>query len=354
MEAVLRATYPLATVAEHDGFWTGQQRRAVVVEVDRDGLVRQPAMDRLDRLYAHSGPAAYRAAADVVGDGARAEDIVAAAFSEVRGTLQDGWSIDRVGAAVVTAARSLAQEASGTVPSATGADGGAATTPSPWAGTSIVRRGARVALTGPAVHRLLSSQREVLELAVLEDLKVGAIAERTRTTRTQVHHQLRDGILALRSDSRPSAADTLRRWRAEEAARAKLSPEDPTRPAQTAAVAHAWLDYQIATDAIRSGTVVLITDTDRRFVATNAGAGDLMGRGSVVGLHIDEVTASYARPLVPELWGIFDANGEMHGDYDCDRPGLDPIRVPFQGVWGRPAPDLQVGLLGAPVLAGGS
>jgi DNA-directed RNA polymerase specialized sigma24 family protein len=322
-----------------------------VVEADRDGLVRQPVLDRLDQLYAHSGAAAYRAAAEIVGDGAGAADIVAAAFRETRETLQAGWSIDRVGAAVVTAVRRLAQEASAADGSQAAREG-ADPTPSPWAGTSMVRRGARIGLSEPAVHNLLSSQREVLELAVLEDLKVGAIAERTRTTRTEVSHQLRDGILALRSASKPSAADTLRRWRAEEAARARLSLKDPTRPAQTAAVAHAWLDYQVATHAIPTGTVVLITDSDRRFVATNAGAGALMGRGSVVGLHIDDVTASYARPLVPELWGIFDASGEMHGDYDCDRPGLDPVRVPFQGVWGRPAPDLQVGLLGAPAVAG--
>ena len=346
MQAVLRATYPLATVVEHDGFWAGGQRHTIVVDVDRDGLVRRAVLERVDRLYAHSGRAAYRAAAEIVGEGSLAEDIVASAFADVRETLTDDWSVDVVGAAVVAAARRLAQVAA---PKETSGPDRAEAGPSPseWAGASVLRRGARIALSGSAVESLLSSEREVLELAVLEDLKVSAIAERTRTTPTEVNHRLRDGILALRGGARPSAADTLRRWRAAEDARAKLAPHDATRPTQTVAVAHAWLDYQAATGAIAAGTVALVTDTDRRFIATSSGAGDLMGRGSVVGLHIDDVTPTYARALLPELWGVFDANGEMHGDYDCERPGRDPGRVPFQGVWGRPARDLQVGMLHA-------
>lgn len=348
MQAVLRATYPLATVAEYDGVWSGGQRRTTVVEVDRDGLIREPVLDRHDRLYAHSGHAAYRAAAEIVGEGAVAERVVGAAFGEVREALDDGSPIDAAGAAVVEAARRLAHQAQ----PREGVDGndgvGVESTASGWADASILRRGVRTVLHGQAVQRLRSAQREALELAVLEDLKVSAIAERTQATPTQVHARLRDGILALRSEATPSPADTLRRWRAAEEARATLAPDEPTRWARTVEVAHAWLDYQVAARAIPDGSVVLITDRDRRFVAASAGAGDLMGRGSVVGLHIEDVTAPYARALVPELWTIFDADGAMHGAYDCDRPGQEPVRVSFRGVWGRPAPDLQVGVLGPP------
>ena len=110
-------------------------------------------------------------------------------------------------------------------------------------------------------------------------------------------------------------------------------------------MAHAWLDFQVASGAIPPRIVVLVTDISRRFVTASANAGQTLARPSMIGLRIDDITAGYARPLVPELWTLFDANGSMAGDYDCDRPGQAPLRVPFHGVWGRPLPDLQVGYL---------
>lgn len=50
-----------------------------------------------------------------------------------------------------------------------------------------------------------------------------------------------------------------------------------------------------------------------------------------MGMQIDDITADYARPIVSELWNVFDADGSMAGDYDCDRLGQMPIRVPFRG-----------------------
>jgi hypothetical protein len=110
-------------------------------------------------------------------------------------------------------------------------------------------------------------------------------------------------------------------------------------------VGNAWLDYQVASKAIPRDTVVLVTDHERRFVATTANAREAFGVPSLVGLRIDDVTASYARAVVPELWGIFDANGSMEGDYDCERGDHGIVSLPFHGVWGRPLPDLQVGYL---------
>jgi hypothetical protein len=195
---------------------------------------------------------------------------------------------------------------------------------------------------------LLSRLREALELSVLEDLKVSQIAERMRTTPAAVHGIFREALLAVRAGVRPSAATTLARWRDAERGWAVLSDRHPARHAQSAAVAHAWLDFQVASRAIPAETVVLVTDGERRFVAASANAGQTLARPAVVGLRIDDITASYARPLVPELWTLFDANGRMQGEYDCDRPDQAPIRTKFRGIWGRPLPDLQVGYLQPP------
>jgi hypothetical protein len=116
-------------------------------------------------------------------------------------------------------------------------------------------------------------------------------------------------------------------------------------------VAHAWLDFQTVSGGVRPETVVLVTDSKRRFVATSGNAAQAFARPSVAGLRIDDITASHARPLLDELWNLFDAAGGMHGEYDCERPGMAPVRFPFRGVWGRPVPELQVGYLRPPVSA---
>jgi len=182
---------------------------------------------------------------------------------------------------------------------------------------------------------------------VLEDLKVSEIADRMQTTPSVVHRELGDALRAVDAGERPSVAMTLGRWRDAEQRWAQLPATSPGRPAQGAAVAHAWLDFQVASDAIPPRTVILVTDTSRRFVTASGNAGWMMGRPSMIGLRIDDITADYAQPLVPELWNVFGANGSMSGDYDCDRPGQAPIRVSFIAVWGRPLPDLHVGYLQA-------
>ncbi len=350
MQAVLRETYPMATVVGHDGVWAGGRRRTVVLDVWRDGLSsqRDPSVMWAEELYEHRGAAAYRLVARILGEGATAEAVVERAFREVLRSSSDALAIDTAGATLEATALGYAQaeqqRLDGPISSGT-----IETPPDPpLAGTTLRRGGVRQALSGYALALLLSDQREALELAVIEDLKVAAIADRMRTTASVVHRHLRDALLAVRSGVPPSAGATLARWREAQRSWAGLQPKHPARPERALAVAHAWLDYQVATGAIRPQTVVLVTDADRRFVAASANAGQTFDRPSVIGLHIDDVTASYGKALVPDLWTVFDMNGSMHGDYDCDRPGQAPIRIPFHGVWGRPLPELQVGYLQGP------
>jgi len=160
-----------------------------------------------------------------------------------------------------------------------------------------------------------------------------------------VHRHLNDALVAVGNGVPLSAEATLSRWRQTRRDWAELPVAHPGRPARSLAVAHAWLDYQVASKAVTGDMCILVTDAERRFVTASANAGVTFGRPCVVGLQIDDVTAEYARPFVPELWNLFDVNGSMSGEYDCDRPGLAPMRIPFRGTWGRPLPELQVGYL---------
>lgn len=351
MQAVLRANYPSATVASH-GVSTGNLRRTIALDVYRDG---PPGAATLlaawtEAVYDRGGASAYRAAVRVLGEGSAAESVVEGAFQEVLTWASADVSVEEGVAAVKAAASRRANEvaAAELCPPTPGPDADTVARPA-LAATSFGIAGARRSLGGPAVGSLLSIQREALELSVLEDLKVSEIAERMRTTAAAVHSIFRDALLAVGSGVRPSAATTLGRWREAERGWAELPQHHPARPERSAAVAHAWLDYQVASRAVAPETIVLVTDTERRFIAASANAGQTLGRPSVVGLRIDDVTAAYAKPLVPELWTLFDTNGGMQGEYDCDRPNQLPIRTEFRGVWGRPLPDLAVGYLQPPL-----
>lgn len=356
MQAVLRETFPMATVLSH-GVSAGSVRRTVALDVYRDGV--PGVMDRTVRwtqaVYDLSGAGAYRAAAQVLGDGRAAEGAVERAFREVRPSAVSMPSVEAGGAAVEAASRRIAADL------ATSHDAAPADTPpdgtvgSPSStGLSLRRGSVQRRLTGRALASLNSAQREALELAVLEELKVRAVAERMQTTASVVHAHLRDALLAVDSGEPLSAPETLRRWRAALGAWGAIPEGHRERPEQATAVAHAWLDYQTTSRAVPAGTIVLVTDSNRRFVATSGNAGETFRRPSLVGLQIDDVTASYAKPLLPDLWNIFDANGGMRGEYDCDLPDTAPARFPFHGVWGRPVSELQVGYLGAPLPVRGS
>jgi len=348
IQAVLRERYATATIVSHDGVWSGGVRRTVVLDVYRDGDpgAVDGALRWVQAVYDANAATAYRHVARILGEGAMAERVVEQAFREIRGVADNGTSIAGAGAAMETAAIRLANQARGANDAAP--SGLVMVDPAPRAAlaeTSIRKGGARRALSGKALDCLLSRQREALELSVLEDLKVVAIADRMQTTPTEVLGHLRDALLAVSDGVPPSEETTLARLREAQRGWAALPTAHPARPARSRAVAHAWLDFQAASHSIPVDTVVLVTDVDRRFVTASRNAAAMLGRPSVVGMHIDDVTAAYARPLVSELWSLFDANGSMAGDYDCDHPRQTTIRIPFRGIWGLPIPDLQVGYL---------
>ncbi len=351
VQAVLRRSYPMATVVGHGGVWSGGVRRTVLLDVYRDGTpdAARDAMRWIGAVYDLGGPSAFRAAFRILGDGAASEEVVERAFRQIRPLGAAGVSIAVGVAALETAAVTIGRAAlaarapvAGDVPTI------APQAATALAGASLRKGPVRRALNGDALASVTSSQREALELSLLGDLKVGAIADRMQITPAGVNRELNDALLAVSARAPLSVATTLARWREAERGWADLPASHPARPARSVDVAHSWIDYQVASHAIPPHTVALVTDDSRRFVTSTANAGALLGRPSVVGLHIDDITAEYARPFVPELWTVFDVDGSMAGDYDCDRPDLPPVRVPFRGIWGRPIPDLQVGYLGLP------
>ncbi|HUS20439.1 MAG TPA: hypothetical protein VMZ66_00325 [Aeromicrobium sp.] len=349
MQAFLRQSYPMAAVVGHGGVRAGGIRRTVVLDVHRDGTPEAAtrAVRWTEAVYELSGTAAYRAAARILGEGAAAELIVEHAFREICRSVVVDTSVEAGGAAVEAAALRLASEARAEEAAPSDAMPEASAAEPLLAGASLRIGGVRRSVSGVALAGMLSSQRAALELALLEDLKVSEIAERMQTRPSVVNGHLKDALLAVGSGVTPSASTTLARWREAQRSWLQLPAGHAARPGRALDVAHAWLDFQGATNAVRSGTVVLVTDPDRRFVAATGNAGRMLARPSVIGHHIDDITAEYARPLVPELWTVFREIGSMDGDYDCDRPGLAPIRIPFHGTWGRPLPDLQVGYLQA-------
>lgn len=354
VETVLRQSYPMAAIVSRGGVWLGGVLRAVRLEAFRDGSEAQASFARgwAGAVYDQSGPAAYRAASRVLGEGRTSEDIVEEAFRRIAPTVQTGLSVQAAGLQVEAHVIDLATRAAETQAMPPAEEALLPQPEIPELATTWIRRGpVRRSLRGDALACLLSSQREALELSVLENLKVNAIADRMQTTPSAVHRELGDALRAVDAGERPTTAETFGRWRQAELRWGQLPPTDPARPAQASTAAHAWIDFQVASGAIPAGTVILVTDASRRFVTASGNAGLMMGRPSMVGLRIDDITPDYAQGLVSELWDVFAANGSMSGDYDCDRPGQVPIRIPFRGIWGRPLPDLQVGYVG-PALPG--
>lgn len=351
LQALLRQSYPMATVTPYDGVRTGGTRRTVILHVDRDGSQANgmTAARWTEAVFDHSGASAFGVAAGLLGETEAAEVVVEKAFAEIRRATVGALSVEVAGEAVVAAARRLATAAH---------EVNVATSPAPidqdpsrgpaLTDASLQIGNVRRRLSVTALSRVRSSQRAALELAVLEGLKVRQIAERMQTTPPAVHRLLKDALVAVDHGGAPTAASAIGRWRAAEREWGQLPAGHARRVEHAVSVAHAWLDCQLTTGAVRPGTTVLVTDAARRFVATSDTAGQMLGRPSTIGLHIDDITAEYARPLVPDLWALFDENGAMDGLYDCDRPGGAPIRTTFRGYWARPLPELEVGYLQLP------
>ena len=152
-----------------------------MLDVDRDGS--QPtvdlALDWIRSVYEESGAEAYRAAVRILGDGRAAETIVETAFRGVRPLRDGSLSVATAGIAARSAVIRLATQAR--MARDIGQRENVMTDPpvgSPLADISLRRGGVRRSLAGGAIDLLLSAQREALELSLLEDLKVRAVADR--------------------------------------------------------------------------------------------------------------------------------------------------------------------------------
>lgn len=172
-----------------------------------------------------------------------------------------------------------------------------------------------------AIATLHPAARSALELAVFEGLRVNAIAERMQLASTDVLGLLDDALRTLRLHRPSSTQVALSEWRHAQRDLESISNDDSARRRQTLVVAHRWLDYQVASGAVLTDEIMLITDADRRYVATTANAPRAFDHPSLVGLRVDDINVSNVRPVVPDVWNAFVANGSMTGEYDCDRPG---------------------------------
>lgn len=326
IEALLRKSYPMATVLPKDIGAAGGWHATLVVEVDRDGLGDRGATDEegtrghlawVESVHGQSGGQAFETAMGILHDSDAAAAIVEQAFDEVAGSSDSGTSVEAGGAAVEAATHRLAIDA----------------------------RAALGLVGDAAMSGLRPDQREALELAVFEDLEIDAIADRMQSSAAVIQELLRNALAAISSGAVPSAPAILGRWRGALHLWEALPEAHPDRIVHSLAVAHAWLEYQTATGAVASDEFVLITDSNRRFVAVTANAAPLLGRTSLVGKLVDDITAPAARPSLPDTWATFLADGAMVGDYACERPGLEPLMVTFRGYAGRPLPGLQVSYL---------
>ncbi len=196
-----------------------------------------------------------------------------------------------------------------------------------------------------ATARLRPALREAMELAGFEGLALGEIAERMQTTAAVVDRLLEGASASTASGVMRSVAMVLADWRAAVRSWEQLQADSPERLAHAIDVAHVWLEYQVVTGAIAPEDIVLVTDSHRRYVAVSANAALLLGRTSLVGLRVEDVSVASDRPLVPGRWATFLAAGSTEGEYECDRPGQAPIRVSFRAFSDRPLPGLQVSYL---------
>ena len=356
LETSIRRTDPMAGVVIHDGMSVGGIRRTVVLHAFRDGAptARDARLAGVRALYESSAARVYGIAVATLGRGREAEVVVEQSFAELRRASSPDGGIADAEAELTASATRLTNEAKAARPPAPVPTRTGASTESTFITDTAQQISPRHrSLRADTLARLPSIQRDALELAMLERLKVGAIADRMQTTTAAVHRLLRDALLAAGSGSSPTAASTLRQWRHAESQWERRQADARDDSAAATEVAHAWLDHQIASANVSADTTVVITDKGRRIVAATANAGATFGRPSIIGLRVEDVTAPYARAMVPTLWTMFEAGGAMEGEYDCERPGQEPVRLPFRGVWGCPLPTLQVGYLQHPPLPAG-
>lgn len=131
-------------------------------------------------------------------------------------------------------------------------------------------------------------------------------------------------------------ASMLGRWRSAER-RLQASADDTSiRSGLILDVIHAWLAYQGASTADGPDEIVLIADTQRRYVAATENASSLFGRDPV-GLRIDDVSPQRTDEL-ESAWSAFTSNRSMDGEYDVLGAADSVVRVRFRAFADVPLP----------------
>jgi anti-anti-sigma factor len=84
-------------------------------------------------------------------------------------------------------------------------------------------------------------------------------------------------------------------------------------------------------DRFHHHIAILIADDDRRLVAANPAACELLGRSEseLARMRIEDIASETLRPLVAEAWQRFLADGHQSGEYDVVRASGETVRVTF-------------------------
>jgi PAS domain-containing protein len=126
-------------------------------------------------------------------------------------------------------------------------------------------------------------------------------------------------------------AELLAEWRTAQRRFESLVDADTSCPHAAAAVARAWLAYQVAVGGLDPDEVVLIVDDDRRYVAASPNAEHVLGvpHDQLLTMRIDDITPPDALPALEGTWRDFLEGSTMAGEYGSNE-GAGLSRVEFR------------------------
>jgi PAS domain-containing protein len=140
--------------------------------------------------------------------------------------------------------------------------------------------------------------------------------------------------------STPTVAEALDGWRTAERRWNATHPDDPTFRAVSIDLISAWLDYQVATEGIEPGCVVLVADDEQRYVAVVGAIDSLLGYApeDLIGRRVQEITAPALAESTPAEWQRFLADGRQEGGYRMLGWDGREIAVRFVAIAHHPIP----------------
>ncbi|MFL5679908.1 MAG: PAS domain-containing protein [Chloroflexota bacterium] len=126
-------------------------------------------------------------------------------------------------------------------------------------------------------------------------------------------------------------AELLAEWRTAQRRFESLADADTSCPHAAAAVARAWLAYQLAVGGLDPDEVVLIVDDDRRYVAASPNAEQVLGvpHDQLLTMRVDDLTPPDALRALDDTWRDFLEGSSMAGEYGSDE-GAGLSRVEFR------------------------